>query len=290
MSSPGLRAPINSQPYGFQLWVLADVCPTLRSIWHAEGGGFGVIFGELGRFRSHFDYQSSSGGLVFFPRRWNYGTMWLLFVHESDVSCLESLLGVCKLLVFKTCSNWMKTGSCTQVLAWYKLIKPIKYKTVWEVRLLSSFLSYIDGHVLTWFSSTTELWAAGSSVRHPEVLWGLAGVSSHVSTLNTTRYSRFESRPRRSHPRIQLSRRKRAGVDPLVVCPAPTQQRVFEIQVVKYFMFSAACAHWTWQPHNSYGRWFIFLKVIKCLLDHLFIFCLGKMLECGKQIKRALHD
>lgn len=31
-SSPGLRTPIISQPYGFQLWLLADVCPTQCSI------------------------------------------------------------------------------------------------------------------------------------------------------------------------------------------------------------------------------------------------------------------
>lgn len=36
MSSPGLCAPINSRPYGFQLWLLADVCPTHRSIWHTR--------------------------------------------------------------------------------------------------------------------------------------------------------------------------------------------------------------------------------------------------------------
>lgn len=47
-SSPGLRVPINSQPYGFQLWLLADVCPTHRSIWHTRDlvspfGSFGVF-------------------------------------------------------------------------------------------------------------------------------------------------------------------------------------------------------------------------------------------------------
>lgn len=64
-SSPDLRAPINSRPYGFQMWLLADVCPTHRSIWHAKG--FGVTFWEFVRFLSDSDYQSSSGGLVFSP-------------------------------------------------------------------------------------------------------------------------------------------------------------------------------------------------------------------------------
>ena len=48
MSSPGLRAPINSQPYGFQLWLLADVCPTHRSIWPT--GDLVSPFGSLGDF------------------------------------------------------------------------------------------------------------------------------------------------------------------------------------------------------------------------------------------------
>lgn len=64
-SSPGLHAPINSQPYGFQLWLLADVCPTHHSIWHTRD--LVSPFGSFGSFLSDFDYQSSSGGLVFVP-------------------------------------------------------------------------------------------------------------------------------------------------------------------------------------------------------------------------------
>lgn len=56
-----------------------------------------------------------------------------------------------------------------------------------EAWSLSTFLSRTIGHVLTWFCSTTELWAAGTTAHHPKVLWGLASVSSHVSTLNATR-------------------------------------------------------------------------------------------------------
>lgn len=46
-SSPGLRPPINSQPYGFQLWLLADVCPAHCSIWHA-----GDLVSPFGSFRN----------------------------------------------------------------------------------------------------------------------------------------------------------------------------------------------------------------------------------------------
>lgn len=48
MSSPGLRAPINSQPYGFQLWLLADVCPTHCSIWRTRE--LVSPFGSFGEF------------------------------------------------------------------------------------------------------------------------------------------------------------------------------------------------------------------------------------------------
>lgn len=45
-SSPGLHWPINFQPYGFQLWLLADVCPTHHSIWFT--GDLLSPFGNFG--------------------------------------------------------------------------------------------------------------------------------------------------------------------------------------------------------------------------------------------------
>lgn len=47
-SSPGLHWPINFQPYGFQLWLLADVCPTHHSIWFT--GDLLSPFGNFGEF------------------------------------------------------------------------------------------------------------------------------------------------------------------------------------------------------------------------------------------------
>lgn len=94
VSSPDLHRPINLEPYGFQLWLLADVCPTHHSIWFT--GGFAVTFWEFWRILPDFDYQSSSGGLVF-SQRWHYGPVWLLFMHESllrHLQCQHSLLGV----------------------------------------------------------------------------------------------------------------------------------------------------------------------------------------------------
>lgn len=67
VSSPGLRAPINSQPYGFQLWVLADVCPTLRSIWHAEGGDSVSSLGSLGDSAHILIISLHQVGWCFFP-------------------------------------------------------------------------------------------------------------------------------------------------------------------------------------------------------------------------------
>lgn len=166
-----------------------------------------------------------------------------------------------------------------------------------EAWSLFALLSRTIRHVLTWFSSTTELWAAGTIAYHPKVLWGLASVSSHVSTLNTTCRSRSGTvrqtitcknfvLPKMSGnlslqndhvlktcPHLDPSLPWQEAVNAIIALP---RQHVLQIQVVKYCMSSAAYVHRTWQ-HNSYGRWFIFLEVIKCLLDHLFIFLsLGK--------------
>lgn len=105
MSSLGLRAPINSQPYGFQLWLLADVCPTHCSIWRTRE--LVSPFGSFGDFLSDFDYLSTSGWLVF-SQRWSYGPMWQLFINQSDLSCLQcqqSLIGWLPLFTCKVCAH-----------------------------------------------------------------------------------------------------------------------------------------------------------------------------------------
>lgn len=89
--APGQLAPRHMV---FNCGLLADVCPTLRSIWHAVGDSPSSS-GSLGTFLSHFHYQV--GKCLFFPMRGNYGTMWLLFARESEVSHPWPLLEVCNL-------------------------------------------------------------------------------------------------------------------------------------------------------------------------------------------------
>lgn len=67
-----------------------------------------------------------------------------------------------------------------------KCIKWVELRKHFQVWFLSSILSGIGGHVLTWFFLTTELQADVTAVRHAEVLRGLTSVSCNVSTLNTT--------------------------------------------------------------------------------------------------------
>lgn len=91
--------------------------------------------------------------------------------------------------------------SSRQMLEFYPRIYEINsiIKNVLEVQFPFPLLSGVDGHVLTWFSLTTELQAAVSSVRHVEVLWGPAAVSCNVNTINTTCYSGFVSCLRHLH-------------------------------------------------------------------------------------------
>lgn len=129
-SSPGLHAPINSQPYGFQLWLLADVCPTHRSIWHR--GDLVSPFGNFGRFRSDFDYQASSGGLFFSPEvklRHNVAVIctWKssAVTHGSRRHCL-SIKPLIKL------DEHGSLYSCMTIMKWmmkfsHKLIKWIQF-------------------------------------------------------------------------------------------------------------------------------------------------------------------
>lgn len=184
-SSPGLRAPINSQPYGFQLWRLADVCPTHCSLWHTR------------------DLVSPFGGVLEMSVRF-WLSVFIRWVGVFPVVKLRPAAAV--IYTWKWCQSptvpavtrgslhwcWL-VRSVFSGLHWCATIKfpPQMYrinsiiKTVWgTVRLC--LLSDVDGHVLTWFSLTTEQQAAVSSVRHTEALWGLAGVSCSVNTLNTT--------------------------------------------------------------------------------------------------------
>lgn len=195
--------------------------------------------------------------------------------------------------------KWLEMGNSAQILFgkvfWhiYGVNQILNNLEAWS---LSAFLSRTIGHVLTWCSSTTKLWTAGTTVYHPKVLWGLASVSSHVSTLNTTCHSQSGVVPQKftcknfvlqtmsgnlalqnghvlkTCPHLDPSLPLQAAVNAIIALLP--RQRVLQMQVVKYCMSSAAYVHRTWQQHNSYGRWFIFLEVIKCLLDHLFIFCL----------------
>lgn len=147
MSSPGLRAPINSQPYGFQLWVLADVRPTHRSIWRAgegEDGRFLVSpFGSCGDF-SQILIMSLHQVDWCFPQRWNYGTMWLLFctwkrsqspavTHGSRRHCLS----------IKTCAQtgWTRGGGglySRPVMKFSPQMNKMNLKNIWRNSYRSS--------------------------------------------------------------------------------------------------------------------------------------------------------
>lgn len=74
-------------------------------------GGFGVTFWELWRFLSDFDYESSSGGLVFSPEvKLRHNVAVILYMKEISVACSHSWESP-PLFVYKNlCSNWMNIG------------------------------------------------------------------------------------------------------------------------------------------------------------------------------------
>lgn len=74
-------------------------------------GGFGVTFWELWRFLSDFDYESSSGGLVFSPEvKLRHNVAVILYMKEISVACSHSWESP-PLFVYKNlCSNWMNMG------------------------------------------------------------------------------------------------------------------------------------------------------------------------------------
>lgn len=166
---------------------------------------------------------------------------------------------------------------------------------------------------MTWFSPTTVLKAAASSLRHAEVLRELAGYSCHTKhnkpalicimlhfllmfcdyTPESSFYDVIRCDIMANNEQLMytvvyqppllliiLQQDKNIrqfaltgrtvstpppsyileSTFPATVCSKLTPQWVFQVQVVKCFMFFAAYVQQTWQQHNSYGKWFIFLK------------------------------